>query len=316
MTATFPLSPRTGVAHGSRGWSLVELMVGLVLGLIVTAAAGAAFHGAHAAYGATVESLLLEQRGQFALDVLAQQIRHSGWSPAPAAPAPANGTRPPTLAGRDDCGQPGIDDVPTCGRAGLDASDALLLRFTAPPQPDRAMVDCSGYPAIAAVAGAATAPSTADVANLFYVAAGSDGEPQLLCRYPSRRAGELSGSGWTSGALVAGVETMQFRYGVDTSGDGKPDAYLRADEVEALGRAAWRKVIAVQIALVLRSQRPFPSARPATGSPPLALLPARFPGEGGADIDFVPATRPGALRRVFATTVRLRNAPACGETLC
>lgn len=318
MTAALPPVRPSAGARGSRGWSLVELMVGLLLGLIVTAAAGAAFHGAQAAYGAAVEHMLLEQRGQFALDVLAQQIRHSGWNAFPAA----GGAPPPPLIGHDDCGQPGIDDVPTCGRAGIGASDALLLRFAAPSEPDPAMTDCSGFPVASAptvgragALAAATAPSPQSVANLFYIAAGTDGEPQLLCRYRSRRAGELAGSGWTSGALVSGVETMQFRYGVDTGGDGKADAYLRADEVAALGRAAWGKVLAVQIALVLRSQRSLPSAGP-TSTRSLALLPPRFSGDSGADIAFVPVTRPEAMRRVFATTVRLRNAPRCEETLC
>jgi type IV pilus assembly protein PilW len=269
------------------------------------------------AYGATVEHVLLEQRGQYALDAIAQQIRQSGWQPALSS----NGTTPPALVGRDDCGQPSIEEWPSCGRGGIAHSDALLLRFGVrraqglpagePSQPDRAMVDCSGY---AVMPGGTATAST--VANLFYIAEGVDGEPQLLCRYPNRREGDLTGSGWTSGALVPGVETLQFRYGVDTSGDGKPDAYLRATEVQALGPAAWRKVLAVQIALVLRGRATLlPAAIPGQVRP-LPLLPSRGAGDTSDDISFVPTRQPAALRKVFSTTVRLRNPVPCEETLC
>ncbi|MCO4861601.1 PilW family protein [Cupriavidus sp. WGlv3] len=301
-----------------RGFSLVELMVGMTLGLIASAAAGAAFLNAHAAYLAATDRVLIEERGQRALAILSTLLRQSGWPGEPASGMAA--TALPAVSGADNCGQPAIAAVPACARAAVGQSDALLVRFSgsglpaAPAQPDDTMTDCSGY-AVAAIAtgAAATAPAASYVAeNLLYVAAGADGVPQLLCRYPARRNGLIDGSGWTSGALVRGVESLQLRYGLDLDQDGRPDRFETASAIPAPGDAAWQRVVAVQIALAVRGDRPG-SATPVRGSATDTLS---LPGTAAADLPPATPAQAGTARRVFAATVRLRNAPHCEETLC
>ncbi|WP_316151054.1 PilW family protein [Cupriavidus sp. BIC8F] len=299
----------------SRAFSLVELLVGLILGLIVTAAAVAAFHATRTAYLTATDRILLEERGQRALTIIASLLRQSGWpgEPVSATSYPA----PPAVSGADDCGQPAIGAVPSCGRAGVGRSDALLVRFSgsglpaAPAQPDETMTDCSGYAVAARVAGA-DANGGYVAANLIYVAAGGDGVPQLLCRYPARRGGVIDGMGWTSGALVRGVESLQVRYGLDTDRDGRADRFETASAIHSLGESAWHRVVAVQIAIAVRGDRPgSAAANPGEGADP---LPA--PGTAAGDLAPAPPSQAGTARRVFATTVRLRNAPRCQETLC
>lgn len=299
------------------GWSLVEVMVGLLLGTLATSAAVMAFHTMRTAYVLAAEQRELEQRGGALLEAIAALLRHAGWHPAPTA------ALPPPLSGRDDCGQPTLGDALSCGKPGVAGSDALLIRFGGdhpfgdPAVPDRYLSDCSGYP-VPAVAGAATPPASSAqaagylTANLLYVAVGADGEPQLLCRYPGRRDGVNGSLAWSTGALARGVETLQLRYGVDRDGDGRVDTFLRASELGVGGSNAWRKVLAVQIALVLRTG----AGMPGTSATPLPLLPARTTGEQGDDIAFLPRARSTASRRVFATTVWLRNAPFCAESPC
>lgn len=320
---------RSKPANGNFGYkrpqdfSLIELMIGLALGLLVSALAASAFHAVQLAYRAAVDLVLLEEDGQRALAIVSHLIRHAGWQP-PAATIPPNA--PPALSGRDDCGQPGIAALPTCTRRGVNGSDALLVRFSGsgraqdPTLPDQTMIDCSGYALPAAsVGGAANESGGYAGASLLYVANGADGEPQLLCRYSSRRDGRVQAGGWTSGALVRGVETLQLRYGIDTDGDGKADAFLRADEIRARGEAAWHAVRVVQVALVLRGERPLPQAVAAAA---LVLFPPPGPdAHGGAgahadDLVFNPPPGPALLRRVFSASVRLRNARPCMETLC
>ncbi|WP_244258666.1 PilW family protein [Cupriavidus gilardii] len=306
---------RTAAPAGS---SLVEVMVGLLLGTLATGAAVTTFHTMRTAYVIAAEQRELEQRGGALLETIATLLRHAGWHPAPTA------ALPPPLIGRDDCGQPALGDALNCGKPGIAGSDALWIRFGGdhpfgdPAMPDRYLSDCSGYPVAVTVPGAATAPASSPrvagylSAHLLYVADGADGEPQLLCRYPGRADGGTANNTWNSGALARGVETLQLRYGVDRDGDGRVDTVMRASELNIDGPAAWRKVLAVQIALVLRT------GAGVAGSPasPLALLPARTAGEQGDDIAFVPRTRPAASRRVFATTVWLRNAPFCAASSC
>lgn len=289
------------------GFTLTETMVGLALGLLVTAVAGTAFLLCRAAYLAAAERTLLEERGQRALNILSTLIRHSGWVPDATGKAPAQ----PAISGADDCGQPSIATVPACGKSGLTSSDALLVRFSGSGQavdaslPDQTMIDCSGY-AVAARKSDSPADTSYVTANLLYVASASDDEPQLLCRYPARRNGRIDGSGWTSGAIVRGVESMQIRYGVDTRGNRFPDTFLRADQVTAMGEDTWHRVVAVQVALALRLERrgAAPSGMQVTGAGAMADLYDRLSGHGRY------------TSRIFATTVRLRNAPRCQETLC
>ncbi|WP_454722414.1 MULTISPECIES: PilW family protein [Cupriavidus] len=309
---------RTARRRRGQGFTLIELMTGLVLGLLVGALAASSFHAVHSAYRTAVDLVLLEERGQRALAIIAQSIRHGGWLPDTAATPPTPAT--PAISGRGDCGQPGIAAVPTCARPGINGSDALLVRFSGsaharqPAQPDRTMVDCSGY-ALAAqsVEGDGDGDGTGSPyagTNLLYVGRGGDGEPQLLCRYASRRDGQAQAGSWTSGALVRGVETMRLRYGIDTTGDGQPDTFVPAEEIGRRGLPAWHGVLAVQVALVLRGERPVAQRARA---PALMLFP---PAAQDSAVVFEPADQPALPRRVFAASVRLRNPAPCTEALC
>jgi type IV pilus assembly protein PilW len=324
-----------------RGFSLIELMVALVLGVLVTMVATVACQAAMQAYDTAVDRLLLERRGNHAIELITRLVHQSGWRvDAPASPDATNESADPALSARDDCGQPGISALPTCGRVGVARSDALLLRFGTAADalvegnpaslaaPARTMVDCSGYAqGEHANQGSAGTASPYATTNLLYVVTGTDGSPQLLCRYPGRNNGGAEGKvSWTSGGMVHGVETLQFRFGIgnaidnDTPGSGKHIArFVRASELNAEGAAAWRRVMAVQVALVLRSERTRP---PHAGMPPtpLALLPSLGDDAAGSDVRFEIASASPALwalpRQVFSTTIRLRNPPPCSETLC
>lgn len=298
-----------------RGWSLLELLIGLSLGLLAAMAGTAAIYAMHAAYGIVAEAVQLEQRGMQALDLLTGLLRQAGWQLEPSPAAAASKDAPP-LSGRDDCGQPVIAGGIGCGRNGVAGSDALLIRLgsesggAALPDEaryaDRFVTDCSGYPLVPrSLDYAGGGLRGTSVVNLVYVGTGSDGEPQLLCRYPGRAGG------WATAAVARGVETLQLRYGLSSVEDGRVDQFLRAHELDELGPGAWRAVRAVQVAMVLRA-----GLRVRAPASMVALLPRRWPGETGDDIAFAAASRPEALRRAFVTTVRLRNAPSCTGSAC
>ncbi|UIF85390.1 PilW family protein [Cupriavidus sp. UYPR2.512] len=301
--------------QSSKAFSLIELLVGLMLGLVVTAAAMVAFQASRTAYLTATDRILLEERGQRALTIIASLLRQSGW---PGEPISATSSAAlPAVSGADNCGQPAMGAMPSCGKSGIGRSDALLVRFsgsaltTAPAQPDETMVDCSGY-AVAARMDGANANSGYVATNVLYVAAGSDGVPQLLCRYPARRNGVIDGIGWTSGALIRGIESLQVRYGLDTDGDGRADRFETASTIQPLGESAWHRVVAVQVAIAVRGDRPGSAA----ANPGHSADPLPTPGTAAGDLAPAAASQAVTARRVFATTVRLRNAPRCQETLC
>lgn len=93
--------------------------------------------------------------------------------------------------------------------------------------------------------------------------------------------------------LVEGVESLQVRYGVDTSvpPDGAIDAYVTAQNV-----TTWSTVVAVRMGLLMRSTVPVGPDVALAASAPVNGLAVTYPAVG-AKYD----------RRVFTTTVAVRN---------
>lgn len=105
-----PLSPRSRI----RGVTLVELMVGLTIGLILVIIASSVYLYSKQSYNAVSENSQMEENGRFALDLLSKYIQSAGFTnidPASTAlPAPlagkirgcdlgyANATAPTTLS--------------------------------------------------------------------------------------------------------------------------------------------------------------------------------------------------------------------------
>lgn len=89
--------------------------------------------------------------------------------------------------------------------------------------------------------------------------------------------------------LVRDVENMQLLYGVDTNGDGSADYY---EDATTVGAANMDDVVAVRVALLVRSDKPvLPNATNRT----YQLL------------DAAVTTNDRYLRSVFETTIALRN---------
>jgi type IV pilus assembly protein PilW len=95
--------------------------------------------------------------------------------------------------------------------------------------------------------------------------------------------------------LIEGVETLQIRYGVDTSAtaDGMVDSYVTADQV-----ASWPTVVAVRMSVLLRADTPVEAdvSVPASG-----LV-------NGVQVTYPSGTSVNRYdRRIFTTTVAVRN---------
>lgn len=100
-------------------------------------------------------------------------------------------------------------------------------------------------------------------------------------------------SGGQTQPIVDNVENMQILYGVNANNNqwGVADRYLPASDVESAGQ--WDRVVSVRISLLLR-----------TAENNLADSPQPYTFNGAT---VTPATTDRYLRRVFTTTVTLRN---------
>lgn len=294
------------------GVTLAELMIALTIGALVSLGAGSLLGIANASYAAQLDAAAIDDGGRYALELVARAVRQAGlrdWEAIDPAAA-ADPLQAPRIGGID------ARSLAKTGNA-IDAplpdvangSDVLALRYHgAGPAPDGdgSAINCAGFPVHA----------SEDGWSIFYVAKNVQGDAELRCKYRGTGA-------WSADAIVAGVDTFQVLYAVDTDtpADGVANLYLNADAINARDAAFlpgpdlaehthWKRVLAVRVALVLHGARPGYLARDVRA---YDLFGAAYSAAlGGEDIGTrLPESGmdPGLRlreRRLFATTVRLR----------
>jgi type IV pilus assembly protein PilW len=306
-----------------RGVTLVELLVATAIALLVVLAATAAFIGSQRVATADADAQAVEESLRFASFVVRSIVRQAGYSDyAPDSPGPdgeagiASSANMPTgagglldldIVGASDTRVSGVGD--SYGRhnsRGVNASDSLLVRFFGRSraggdgtEADGTMVDCMGFAQRGPAAGK---PVSADRAwSFFYVAEAADKEPELYCKYRGERDGPFKAQ-----PLARGIEVFKVVYGHDANGDGVPDQWLDAEQLEAMAASEsrvhdeWRKVVGLRIGMVARGAQ----ARGGSPEPEEVLYPL---GTDFSELGFRPPVD-GRLRRVATFTVMLRNA--------
>ena len=121
--------------------------------------------------------------------------------------------------------------------------------------------------------------------------------PPALYRFDSAGATE---------AVVDNIEDLDLLFGVDTTGDGSVDAYLKGDAVTAAGQ--WDRVLSVRVSLVAASGE---LTVQAVKGDKAAITPGQVvylrDENGDTVVDASPANTDRQLRQVFTTTIALRN---------
>lgn len=353
-----------------RGLSMVELLVALALGLVVTAGVIQVFISTRQGHRVIHADARLQENGRFALFFLQRDLRHAGLMGCADLPAmsparyhdsvdaddyashtgKATGTftfnQGDTLAGHDDlAGIPSGSVLDALGLAvgGDDGdvvagSDALVLRSadSCPGgtvtnacdncanlqiqsaaacnlgQDDLVVVtDCEKAERFAITnnpqsAGAqSTLTHGANVndgsklqfdfsaqrarvfrfdTTVFYLAFADPDDTGPRALAPTLYRWRLSED--SAEPLIPDVEDLQLAYGEDTDGDGSPDYYTDAGQVTDMSQ-----VTAVRLSLLLRSAKDSVATEPQDYT---------FAGSDHTADD-------RRLRRVFTTTVQLRN---------
>lgn len=307
--------------HFQRGVTYAELTVALTLGLLVALMAGALLVSANAAYVSQLDAANVDDGGRYALDIVARAVRQAAfvnWDRGDedigadaAAPAAVSGLDDRTLGKASD----GIAE-PLAGA--VNGSDVLALRFVGSgpaPDGDGSVISCAGFPVHA----------FEDGWSIFYVAHNARGEAELRCKYRGK-------TNWGADAIVAGVDTFQVLYGIDTDvpPDGVANQYLSAAMVDRLDRGLvlegadpaarerdfqrrthWKRVTSIKVALIVHGARRVDGKR----EPAVFDLfgPAYGDAFGAADkgTRLREADLPDDLRlrerKLFGTTTLLRN---------
>jgi len=278
---------RTG-PRCQRGLTLIELMVGLTLGLIVTAGLLMLFAQASAHGQDLARSGVQIENGRYVAELLREDLRLAGFygedsvtgavyaDPNPCSTAPtewsgvpltlptpvhgygagdAVGCLPNRRAGTDALALRHLDVVtvdPTTLAAG-NAQRYVQYSFCAGDVASPRLVFDTDQTAFTLRNGACTAPNPlrAYVARVYYIADCN------RCGVggdstPTLKRVDLVGNQLVTTALADGIEMLRFEYGFDIDGDGSPDTWLTGAGV-AGPTSQWENVMALKVHYVVRS---------------------------------------------------------------
>lgn len=332
------------------GVGLVELMIALVLGALITAGTISLFSANRQSFRLQDNLSQTQESGSFVLDFLARDIRRAGY-PGPGVNQFA-AFDVSAAATRNDVSDPRSRTINGAAVTVNFVDDQLAIVF----KPDGFLrTDCAGSTGDGGVpwvdaAGVTTLPPDDYISNRYWVreidpipASGPDRE--LVCQGFRLRT-ELNAAGIRQvtattpvgqpQALVSGIESFQVMYGIDTTFDREtnacapnpalPTMYVQGgllptaanfnrkdfDGGAATGCQrlfpALALVRAVRVALLVRTPADVDAIVPATRE--YTLLDRTLSGDSAAAAPavFFPPINDGRVRRLFMTTVALRNA--------
>lgn len=330
---------RIHVQHGycgtsMRGLSLVELMVSMLLGVLLGAGVIGTYLGAKRNYFYEEQMARMQENGRYAMRLLSRELEMAGFFggyptmsdvptaavgsdcsdsrwvlnarhplelvndfPGGAAPVSLHAT---TLTCFDTAAMMANSDVVAIKRTaaeaslrwGIPAADIstsstaswyLRVSSTGHPQWEKLRPIDMGRADVAL----ATRSYWEAVARIFYVRSKAETAEEAV-DVPSLCMETLAGDGMTSRCLVEGVENMQLEFGIDTDADAVPNFYSAAPTP-----AEMERVVAIKIHLLLRSIDKLTGHRDES----IYKLGQKT----------IAATHDAYLRRVFSTTVFLRN---------
>ncbi len=203
-------------SNAQYGFTLVELMISMTLGLVLLLVIGTVFVSSRQTFSEQEDNARIQESGRFALEILGRSIKQAGH-----VEVPFNDFK---------IAFEGTAITGTNGAAG--EPDTLTVQFEGAVG-DR---DCEG--ALVDVAGKIIQNYfNLDVANI-----------ELQCKGDISAAPVAPGAAPKGQVLLENVEDLQIRYGVDTNGDHSVDQYIVLP-------ADWGQVITARVCVQIRSDK-------------------------------------------------------------
>ncbi len=205
--------------HGSRGFTLPELMVALLIGLFLLGALLTVVQDNRRTFSSQNQLSQLQDSERLAMSLMTDVIQSSGYFPNPVANTlttllPASGAMAAgqPMTGTTNAAFPG---------------DTITVRYAT--SSGDGIINCSG--------SSNTTGAVQTYSNTFSVVVNAAGVSQLVCT--------MNGTAY---ALVNNVAKLSVLYGVNTAGTGSNvDTYMTAAQVQAAGN--WNNVVSAQVTL-------------------------------------------------------------------
>lgn len=289
----------SGFPSRVKGFSLIELMIAMVIGLVLVAVASYSYLATRQNYRSNDQQSDLYEEAHYALGLLGANINSAGYSPAVEPFQPAvirfKAVAADPIGGCDNGFDSAAYDCPTASTSG--APDALHVKYLT-DDPDvrnnRTLgvgVDCGGAAATAVTKTGADGNYTVYLVDNWFFLTTRD----YVRNGQKRTMYELSckgNGGVASQPLVRDIRDLQLLYGIAQGNSNQAvDRLLTAAEVST--QSAWDKVISVQVCMLMETEEGGVSTSSSTTY---------------LDCDGTSKTAPkGFLRRRFVSTFNLRN---------
>jgi type IV pilus assembly protein PilW len=307
-----------------RGLTIIEMMIALAIGLLIMFTLTHLLLSGKTGYTTQDQIVGLQESGRYATEILSRAIRQAGYQDmshnvqfvSTDLSANVDGYDAMTLKKNTE----GLTSPSSSGV--VNGSDVLALRFFGDGvDGSGAIINCAGL-SVPAITSADSAEQDRGW-SIFFVAKDGADEPELRCKYKTK-------TGWNADAIARGVESFQVLYGVDLYGDGAPDQFINASEVDALdGKLAlvgnnavarltdlnrkthWKKIRSIRFSLLVRGSQ---KARDDALSDEYHLFGpeySRLHASADKGVQFsgktLPAVTRGHIRKIFTQTIQLRN---------
>jgi type IV pilus assembly protein PilW len=308
------LSPPCARAR-TGGFSLIELMVGLTIGLLLTAVVTMVFLENRRTLANQRDLSRVTQSGNEALSTVSRVLKQAGqvaWGGM--ASADQNNFSPPdfcetasapTATGSWSVDGPFLQGTDNYKSTAPGKSDEITVRYfgssgpgndIVKPKADGSVVDCAGN----AIEGPLAGGTGSRMGTRLYVGNDVDGIPGLFC--------ENLTTPIVAQLIVPGVETFQVLYGVANANTRNEPAkqFVPAGKMAA---ADWHNVVSARIGLVVSGVDPTRSAID-TGTYDVfgsALVSTETPSLAASSLASDAQKR--RIRQIYSTTVELRNSP-------
>jgi len=272
--------------HAARGFSLIELMIGVALGLVVLAALTSFFVSTSANRHEIERTSRQIENGRFAIDTLRNELRLAGffaelqttgavWQmPDPCLTDIASTglvLGPPLKVPLPLTGYAADAGMPACLANHVVGTDVVVVRrFNTEPipvasavatqfyyQPSRCATDSTTTPwffGTGAAPGAFTLRRVScgtKLSDLYRYRVAifyiRDYSTTVGDKIPTLVKLELDGGAINTYPMVEGIQDMRVEYGIDVDTDGSPDEYRRCDAAASCTIDQWAGVTAVRV---------------------------------------------------------------------
>lgn len=245
-------------AHTARGFSLVELMVGMAIGLVVLLAVTSLYLTSSKGSSNNADIAAQEESGRFALNLIAKNVRMAGFTNLRTAAAYPTDSIDKYLRGCDYGYDDGTVKDPVCTTSPsgtTPASGSIETRYETDPYTSGSArgADCLGNAAFARTTAAGGVANT--VVNRFFVArqdrkidARTHSVGQLYCVTVNLDTSDPP----SVQPIVEGIDQVNFRYRI-ASTTNPESASISKTAAELTSADLWDQVTSVEICVLTKS---------------------------------------------------------------